>query len=238
MARRIPKFPLKMANGANVRSIEELRENADIESIVNYFLSGQLSRWCRAFGYDNLPDKLENVTSELVRNIYEALEIPVDEPEIRQYLDKHGIGISANRLSENNAEIQIADSTEIKLDYEILKKWLCPDEEKANRFDFNTYFSYFEISVNLEYHQDEKSSRYCVEIFEKMMEQYSCFVLPYHQENEKNSSDFLYQNISNVMKNMMGHVIRICNNTSAPPCQPIVFGKIGEKYRKQNPETK
>ena len=38
----MPKFPLKMANGVNVRNIEDLRTNADIESIVGYYLSGQL----------------------------------------------------------------------------------------------------------------------------------------------------------------------------------------------------
>ena len=40
------KFPLKMKNEADVRSLEELQENADIESIMEYYCNGKLKKWC------------------------------------------------------------------------------------------------------------------------------------------------------------------------------------------------
>ena len=39
------KFPLKMANGALVRTIEELRENFDIVSVLTYYKDGRLVKW-------------------------------------------------------------------------------------------------------------------------------------------------------------------------------------------------
>ena len=44
MARKI-KAPLKMGDGTSVRTIEELREHFDMESIIAYFLDGRLERW-------------------------------------------------------------------------------------------------------------------------------------------------------------------------------------------------
>lgn len=61
MARRMIKFPLKMKNGAEVRNIEELRENADVESIMKYYFSGQLNLWCKAYGYNDFSDNLKSV---------------------------------------------------------------------------------------------------------------------------------------------------------------------------------
>ena len=39
MARKI-KFPLKMADGAEVRTLDELKEHFDVESVVGYFSDG------------------------------------------------------------------------------------------------------------------------------------------------------------------------------------------------------
>ncbi len=51
MAKKI-RFPLNM-NGAEVRTIEELRENFDIESVLGYFANGKLVTWLRDRYYDN-----------------------------------------------------------------------------------------------------------------------------------------------------------------------------------------
>lgn len=44
MAKRI-KFPLVMKNGAEVRDMDALRENFDMESIAEYFTNGKLAKW-------------------------------------------------------------------------------------------------------------------------------------------------------------------------------------------------
>ena len=39
------KLPLEMANGAQVRSLEELRENFDMGSVLGSFMNGKLLTW-------------------------------------------------------------------------------------------------------------------------------------------------------------------------------------------------
>ena len=46
------KFPLKMKNGALVRTLEELRENYDVESLIEHYESGKLLTWLEDHYYD------------------------------------------------------------------------------------------------------------------------------------------------------------------------------------------
>lgn len=57
MARKI-RFPLKMQNGADVRTIEELRENFDLESVLGYYTDGKLVTWLKDRYYDAEADKI------------------------------------------------------------------------------------------------------------------------------------------------------------------------------------
>ena len=42
---KLIRFPLEMANGKKVRTIEELRKNFDIESLLRYYADGRLLVW-------------------------------------------------------------------------------------------------------------------------------------------------------------------------------------------------
>lgn len=42
---RIVRFPLRMSNGAEVRTLEELQGNFDLESVLGYFADGRLQIW-------------------------------------------------------------------------------------------------------------------------------------------------------------------------------------------------
>lgn len=46
------KFPLKMANDAMVRNLEELKESFNIKKVVEYFLDGKLHTWLEDRYYD------------------------------------------------------------------------------------------------------------------------------------------------------------------------------------------
>lgn len=59
MARKI-RFPLKMKNGAEVRTLDELKENFDLESVLGYFMDGKLATWLADRYYD---DKAEAVSA-------------------------------------------------------------------------------------------------------------------------------------------------------------------------------
>ena len=51
MARRI-RFPLKMKNGAEVRTLDELKANFDLESVLSYYDNGKLQTWLENYFYD------------------------------------------------------------------------------------------------------------------------------------------------------------------------------------------
>ena len=58
MAKKI-RFPLKMANGTDVRTIEELRTNFDLTTVLGYYADGKLITWLRDRFYDTEADKIE-----------------------------------------------------------------------------------------------------------------------------------------------------------------------------------
>ena len=53
MAKKI-RFPLQMKDGAAVRTLEELREHFDLESVLGYFSDGKLKTWLADRYYDEM----------------------------------------------------------------------------------------------------------------------------------------------------------------------------------------
>lgn len=58
MARKV-KFPLIMSNGSDVRTIDELKESFDLESVLGYYANGKLVTWLKDRYYDEIADKIE-----------------------------------------------------------------------------------------------------------------------------------------------------------------------------------
>ena len=58
------KFPLVMKNGEEVRDIEALRENFDIESAAEYYSNGKLERWLENNYYDDILEKVRELTGD------------------------------------------------------------------------------------------------------------------------------------------------------------------------------
>lgn len=80
MAKKI-RFPLQM-NGTDVRTIEELRENFDLESVLGYFANGKLVTWLRNRYYDNEAMAVEALSandSELNQKLMSILGVSADE---------------------------------------------------------------------------------------------------------------------------------------------------------------
>lgn len=80
MAKKI-RFPLKI-NGADVRTIEELRENFDLESVLGYFANGKLVIWLRDRYYNGEADAIENLSSadeKLSKKICSILKVEYSE---------------------------------------------------------------------------------------------------------------------------------------------------------------
>lgn len=96
MARKI-KFPLKMKDGYDARSIEELREHFDLESVLGYFADGRLQTWLRDRYFDDEAQQVSELDpndSELVTKICNILG--VEAPEHAVNVDVHEI----NRYNE------------------------------------------------------------------------------------------------------------------------------------------
>ncbi len=77
MAKKI-RFPLKM-NGTDVRTIEELRKNFDLEIVLGYFANGKLGTWLHGWYYDNeamAVDGLMRDDKKLAMKLCGILQVP------------------------------------------------------------------------------------------------------------------------------------------------------------------
>ena len=80
MAKKI-RFPLHI-NGTDVRTIEELRNNFDLKSVLGYFENGKLVTWLKDRYYDNEAMAVEVLSaddSELNQKLMSIFGISVDE---------------------------------------------------------------------------------------------------------------------------------------------------------------
>ena len=64
MAKKI-RFPLKMKNGAEVRTLDELKENFDLESVLGYFTDGKLATWLSDRYYDEKAEAVSALSKDL-----------------------------------------------------------------------------------------------------------------------------------------------------------------------------
>ena len=77
MARKI-RYPLEMKNGASVRTIEDLQNNFDIDSVLGYFLDGKLETWLRDRYYDEKAEAISQLShddEELASKICEIIGV-------------------------------------------------------------------------------------------------------------------------------------------------------------------
>lgn len=85
------RFPLKMKDSIEVRTMGELKENWDMEKIVGYFLDGKLTTWLTSRRYEKEAAQVE------------ALE--KDDKALRQNLSAiFGIEYKANKSTEEDME--------------------------------------------------------------------------------------------------------------------------------------
>ena len=64
MAKKI-RFPLKMKNGAEVRTLDELKENFDLESVLGYFTDGKLATWLADRYYDEKAEAVSALSADM-----------------------------------------------------------------------------------------------------------------------------------------------------------------------------
>ncbi len=128
MAKKI-RFPLKMKNGAEVRTLDELKASFDLESVLGYFTDGRLSTWLADRYYDekaeavaalskDLPD-LNVKICEILEVDYKAEDESADLEYIQRRNEKYKILSAAIDDQEvlGNMDIVAMDQNEL---YDIL----------------------------------------------------------------------------------------------------------------------
>ncbi len=82
MAKKI-RFPLKI-NDTDVRSIEDLRENFDLETVLGYYTNGKLVTWLRDRYYNEEADTIEALSADdeqLGSKLAKALGVEIEADE-------------------------------------------------------------------------------------------------------------------------------------------------------------
>lgn len=81
MAKKV-RFPLEMDNGAEVRSMEELREHFSLAHVLRYIESGRLSKWLRDRYEDEIADEIDSLDpddQQLAKKVSEIFGVLYDE---------------------------------------------------------------------------------------------------------------------------------------------------------------
>ena len=108
------KLPLEMANGVQVRTLDELKENWDLEKVLNYYLNGKLQTWLTDRYYTELADEVA------------ALNGTSDNTELQRKL----CGIFGIEIKEELVDVEAVAERNRRL--EILRKYTGDDAVLKN----------------------------------------------------------------------------------------------------------
>ena len=141
MAKKI-KFPLEFSDGVKVRTLEELQQYADIESILRYYHNGKLQTWLDARDYNDIVSQIlsidthDNSYVNTLCNIlgikYENLDIEVHEIQKNEEKLKRLRRLTSDENILVNVENIVFNQQE--LDELVIQKpeliYLCADENQ------------------------------------------------------------------------------------------------------------
>lgn len=80
-------FPLKMADGAMVRTLEELREHFDLTAVLAYYDNGRLAKWLENFLYDKEAKEvtaLDANSDDFAKKLCDILGVDYSESDAKQ----------------------------------------------------------------------------------------------------------------------------------------------------------
>lgn len=81
------RIPIIMADGARVKTLEELREHFDLATVLAYYKDGRLTKWLQSGYYDTEADKiatLDSATDNFIQNLCEILGVSYYETDVDQ----------------------------------------------------------------------------------------------------------------------------------------------------------
>lgn len=143
------KFPLIMPDGVQVKELEELQENFDLETVIRYFGSGQLQQWLENNYNDEILEEIKELTGDeddFVLKLTSALGVDYSN----QNIDIQD-AFMKSRLKNELAELYESEKLEEILDCIVenqsqLDKMLTDGKRKiylyANKFDIYSNVKY------------------------------------------------------------------------------------------------
>ena len=114
-----------MADGAKVRTLEELQEHYDIASVIKYYKDGRLQRWLKA----NYEDEIAQNLQELLKKVFSVLGLPEPSDEDLKNVDLRNISDTENSASTENENLK-ARIKELETEVEKLTALKSNEEEK------------------------------------------------------------------------------------------------------------
>ncbi|WP_455630207.1 tetratricopeptide repeat protein [Megamonas sp.] len=131
MAKRI-KFALEMKDGAQVRNLEDLKENFDLEKAIGYFLDGKLMTWLNDRYYEEEAEALENLSKDdeqLNKKLCQILGVEYEDEGLNpEEIERRNERIA--RLKQYTDNQEFIDNVDlVAFDQEDLADLLDEDEE-------------------------------------------------------------------------------------------------------------
>ena len=114
MARKI-KFPLEMKNGNRVRTLEELKENFDLEKVLTYFQNKKLHRWLYDRGYNEELRRVNKLTRE--EENFEKLVCDICKVDYLKYFK-----VLEKSLMETNIPVKLVANLK-EVNYDFIAAW-------------------------------------------------------------------------------------------------------------------
>lgn len=139
MAKKI-RFPLKLSEGAEVRTLDELREHFDLEAVLGYYASGKLLTWLEdrylegeaeaIRALDEAAPDFQKKLCEVFQVEYTGSDIDLEEIERRQERLKRLQSITDEAEYIQNIDYVAFDQEELAdlLDEGVTKIYLCGDK--------------------------------------------------------------------------------------------------------------
>lgn len=161
---KIIKFPLKMADGTSVRTLDDLKEHHDLPSIMKYYRDGKLQRWLKADYNDDVIEELQDAKVESIKKIFSILDLP--EPS-QSEMDKYLQNDIHSEVESNELICKINDFVK---DSSVLEKWKLNQYETEDSSKFLIEFENEELqtSVSCVFKNDENYEKNIAEFLKKL----------------------------------------------------------------------
>ena len=142
MAKKI-KFPLEFSNGVKVRTLEELQQYADVESILRYYHNEKLKIWLEARDYNDIVSQIisiDTTDASYVNTLCNILGIEYENLDVEVHeIQKHEEKLNRLRrlTSDENilANVENIVFNQQELEESVIQKpeliYLCADENQT-----------------------------------------------------------------------------------------------------------